>query len=65
MFHYFWRTPLELKLIRTKCRTKKSKCLHLVKQAFGFVGLLGQEFSDFFFQVLAGVLMGDPAGAVE
>jgi hypothetical protein len=54
-----------LKLIRTKCRTKKSKCLRLVKQAFGFVGLLGQEFSDFFFQVLAGVLVGDPAGAIE
>ena len=30
-----------------------------------FIGLFGQEFSDFFFQVLACVLGGDPAGAVE
>jgi len=30
-----------------------------------FIGLFGQEFSDFFFQVLACVLMGDPASAVE
>ena len=26
---------------------------------------LGQEFADFFFQMLAGILVSDPAGAVE